>query len=630
MVRVLLPSCPRIPMNRTPILSLLFLLAIGWEFPAKGISPQITDSNSIYQYFLPSDVSKDRGNLGMYLWIPPNTPKIRAVMVAMHNGLPINILQSAPVRDVCRKHGIAQILITPWAKDIGGVMMKENTYDVTDPERTALYDGYIKRLADLSGHPELTSAPVVPLGHSAFCGFPFEAAIRNPAQCLATIPIKAGLPDVYKFFGTGGKALHPDPSMTLSNVPILFVTSSSQETVSWNPYPRAYGTYLNAYRQDHDDNPGTAYEPRNELFSGCWEMTSGHFDMSPRNYQFVADWLDAIATARLPEKPGDPLKTITLKEGWLMNSKIPATGELPKDYPMPAPYLEYKGHRNEALWFPNETLARNQFDLGVSEPRKKIEMFTLLDPTNQPISLAMGLMAPMTNPAALLHDDGLFTLTTYRLTVPPEICTVSEKDRKAHPEIPLTYTNVAFPGLINLPVSDIPFQFNAHGGVFDVVKTEQFKDERGVTETRLTLRLKRHRIAPGDGFNMSFVRVFHEGDHDFAGTGRTCQISLVPADAPMLKGAKPQTIDFPAVADSPAVSSGIKLNARSSEGLPVDYFVLKGPGIIRDKTFIPMEVPSGANTPIEVTVGAYQVGLFKETGGVKPSATVYQTFRLLP
>jgi hypothetical protein len=617
-------------MKRTLFLPLLLAILSGASLHSATPQAEELATNSIYQYFLPSEASKDRGNLGMYLWIPPNTPKIRAIMVAMHNGLPINILQSAPVRDICRKHGIAQILITPWAKDIGGVMMKENTYDVTDPSRTEMYDSYIKRLADLSGHPELTNAPIVPLGHSAVCGFPFEAAIRNPAQCLATIPIKAGLPDVYKFFGTGGKALHPDPSLALSNVPILFVTSGSQETVSWNPYPHAYGTYLSAYRQDHDDNPGSAYQPHNELFSGCWEMMSGHFDMSPRNYRFVADWLDAIASARLPEKPGDPLKTITLKDGWLMNSKIPATGDLPKDYPMPAPYLEYKGHRNEAFWFPNEALARNQFDLGVSEPRKKIEMFTFLDPTNQPISLAMGLMAPMTNPSALLHDDGLFTLTTHRLTTPPEICTVSEKDRKAHPEIPLTYTNVAFPGLTNLPVSEIPFQFNAHGGVFEVVKAEQFKDDRGVTETRLTLRLKRHRIAPGDGFNMSFVRVFHEGDNDFAAAGRTCQISLVPNDAPVLRGAKVQTIDFPPVSDAPANTSKIELNAKSSAGLPVDYFVMKGPGIIRDGAFIPMEVPAGSTKPIEVTVGAYQVGSFREKEGVKPSATVYQTFHLIP
>jgi hypothetical protein len=33
---------------------------------------------------------------------------------------------------------------------------------------------------------------------------------------------------------------------------------------------------------------------------------------------------------------------------------------------------------------------------------------------------------------------------------------------------------------------------------------------------------------------------------------------------------------------------------------------------------------------MEVTIGAYQVGLFKEGGGIKPSKTVYRTFRLLP
>lgn len=39
--------------------------------PAEELS-----TNSIYQYFAPSEASKDRGNLGMYLWIPPNTLRI--------------------------------------------------------------------------------------------------------------------------------------------------------------------------------------------------------------------------------------------------------------------------------------------------------------------------------------------------------------------------------------------------------------------------------------------------------------------------------------------------------------------------------------------------------------------------
>lgn len=611
-------------------LALAFLanltLSLVAMLPAASAAETNPELDRIYQFFIASGEA-DRPNLGAYLWIPPKTPKIRAVMIGMHNGLPINILQSAPVRAVCRKHGIAQILFTPWAKDIGGVMMKDLTFDVTDPGRTAIYDGYLQNLADLSEHPELIAAPIVPLGHSAVCGFAFEAAIRQPEKCLGSIPIKAGLPDIYSFFGAGGKALHPNADMALRNVPILFVNSASQETVSWSAFPHAMGTYgLGSYRRDHEDNPGTGYEPRNDLFGACWEMSSGHFDMLPRNYQFVAEWIDAIATARLPAKAGEPLKNLTLRDGWLMSPKIPAAGELPKDYPMPAPYLEYTGHRNEALWFPNEKLAHAVFAAGHDEPRKKIELFTLLDAEAKPIDLAHGRMAPLSNPGALLHDDGLLTLTTHRFTTPPDICTVKDKDHAKHPEQPHAFENVLFPGQTTLPVSQLPLRFDAHGGGFELLRSEQFIDDRGVTETRFTLRLKRHRIAPGAGFNMSFVRVFHEGSEEFSAAGRTCQISLASSD--VMKSATAQTVEFPPVPDAPATTAKIELHAKSSAGLPVDYFVLKGPGLIKDGAFIPTEVPTGTTKPIEVTAGAYQVGKFNAAGGIKPSETVYQTFYL--
>ena len=606
----------------TFVVLLSCLTAIGATPPAQTDR----EADRMYQYFLPCPET-NRPTLGAYLWIPPNTPKIRAVMVGMHNGLPINILQSAAVRAACRRHGIAQVLMTPWAKDIGSVMLKDLKYDVTDPVRTAVYDSYMQRLADLSGHPELVTAPIVPLAHSAFCDFPFDAAVRRSEQCLGAIPIKAGLPDVYNTYAAGGKAKSARPDLCLRNVPILFVNSASQETVSWSAYPHAMGgAGLGSYRRDHDDNPGTTYEPRNELFGNCWDMTSGHFDMLPRNYQFVADWLEVLAAARLPVKAGEPMTNLTLRNGWLMNPQIPATGDLPKTYAMPAPYLEYKGRRSEALWFPNENLAHQMFELGRDEPRKQIEMFTFLDPTGKPISLAHGSLATMPNPQALLRDDGLLTLTTYHFTAPPEICTVKTKGHEKNPGEAHTYTNLLFPGKTTLPVSQLPLRFDAHGGAFELVRSEHFKDDRGVTETRLTLRLKRHRIDPGAGFNMSFVRVYHEGDQEFSAAGRSCQISLSPSDG--MKNATAQTVDFLAVPDAPATSVKIELKAKSSAGLPVEYFILKGPGVIKDGAFIPTEVPAGASQPIEVTVGAYQVGQFKPTGGVKPSETVNQTFHL--
>ena len=250
--------------KRQQILMLALLLSCSVAVRAAPMGP---DVDRIYQFFAPSAVDPSRPNLGAYLWVPPNTPRIRAVLVGMHNGLPIHILQSAPVRAACRKHGVAQILLTPWAKDIGEVMLKNLTYDVTDPTRTAVYDGYLARLAEVSGHPELITAPIVPLGHSAFCDFPFDAAIRRPEQCLGAIPIKAGLPDVYNFYAAGGKAKSPDPSLCLRGVPILFVHSASQETVVWSAYPHGMtGAGMGSYRRDSDDNPGTGYKPRDELF----------------------------------------------------------------------------------------------------------------------------------------------------------------------------------------------------------------------------------------------------------------------------------------------------------------------------------------------------------------------------
>lgn len=568
--------------------------------------------DSIYQYFASSGEA-NRPNLGAYLWIPPNTPKVRAVMVGMHNGLPINIMQSAPVRKVCREHGIAQVLFTPYAKDIE-VMVKGLSYDISDPSRTAVYDGYMQRLADASNHPELLTAPVVGLGHSAYASFPFELAMRNPERCLAAIPIKAGLPSAYDYMKK-----HPDKGYSIKNVPILFVHSTSQETVKWDAYPQKYSTNMRNYRDgDTNDNPGTDYRPNADLFGSCWEMSAGHFDMLPRSYQFVADWLDAIASARLPARSESPLENLVLRDGWLMNPRIPATGPLPANYVKPAPYLDFSDYRKWALWFPNKDLAMRQFDRGWTEPRKKIEMFTFLDRQGKPISLAKGRGAELKDPHEMLHDDGRFTLTTHHFTEPFLIETSAG-----------TYENVVFPGKTELPVSTIPLDFDAHGGALKLISSDTFKDDRGVTETRHHLKLVCHRMSPSIGYNMNFVRVFHEGDEGFAAAGRTCQMSMIPDYASVIKNAPAQTVNFPAIPDTNINAGTIQLKATSSAGLPVEYFVLKGPGIIENNAFVIKEIPAGMTKPIEVTIGAYQVGLFKKEGGVKPAKTVYQTFNLI-
>ena len=263
--------------------SVLSILALGWVILGSlvgNLSGQVSgavsppdDVNQIFQYFAPSTIPKARQNSGAYLWIPPAAPQIRAVIVGIQNGLPIVVLQNPAIRAVCRKYGIAEILLTPNGSEIGPVMLKDLNYDVTNPEVTAVYDQYLQRLADLSGHPELVKAPIVPMAHSAYCAFPFAAAMRDPAHCLTALPIKAGMPDLYAFFGPGGKAFKPDPSLCLRNVPILFISSASQETVGWSAYParswrrsasrvparprRQSGHHLRAAQRDVRLRPGT-------------------------------------------------------------------------------------------------------------------------------------------------------------------------------------------------------------------------------------------------------------------------------------------------------------------------------------------------------------------------------------
>ncbi|MDX6766464.1 MAG: hypothetical protein SFU85_06705 [Candidatus Methylacidiphilales bacterium] len=615
-------------MKTKPLLILLATLALGGSLRSQSTVDDI-ESNRIYQYFVPTKLEKGSALSGAYLWIPPKTPRIRAVMVGIHNGLPMNILQHPAIRAVCRKHGIAQILLTPNGSEIGPVMLKDLNYDITNPDKTAVYDAYLNALAEVSGHPELPTAPIVPLAHSAYMSFPFEAAMRNPEQCLAILPIKAGMPDVYAFYAESGKAKAPNPALAMNHVPILFISSSSQETVGWSAYPHGHGSasFFGAYRRDRDDNPGTTYEPRNELIGTCWDMMSGHFDMLPRNYQFTADWLDAVAAMRLPEKPGDPLKKTVLADGWLVNPNVPVSGELPADFPQPAPYADFKGSKAKAAWYPNEVLARAFFDLVCREPRKDIGMFTFLDPAGKPISLAHGSMAVMPDPQALLQEDGQFTLTTYPFDKPFEVCTVKDKEHAKRPNDPHTLENVLFPGKTTLPVDKIPLQIDPHGGAVEVVRREEAVDERGLPQTRFTLRFKPYRMSPEGGFQMLFLRVFHEGDATHAAAGRTVQISWWPGG--VFKDAPSQTITFPAIPDSPAAVEKVALNATSSSGLPVGYFVLKGPGIIREGAFVPSEIPEGTKNPIEVTVGAYQMGRYSDPGRVKPASTVYQTFRLM-
>ena len=491
-----------------------------------------------YQFSVP--VGGSHSDARTFLWIPPKCAHVRGILLGQQVILEKRVCDDPFIRAACAKESLAILLC--YETPLGYFDYSQGA----DKKLQQILDD----LAAESGYSEIASVPLLPFGHSGNAIFAGTIGYWNPARTLGIITLHAAtiMPPAF------------DHKATLDGIPLLAVTGENEMWASTNKPLDMHWRWLRGGLLDLRGQFTDA------LVSELVQPGATHFSWDEPLARHVAMFIEKVAAARLPKDvTSTNLNHLVQADGWLTDNALMTPSRF-----APAPYREYKGHRSEALWFPNEKLARTQFELGVSEPRKKIEMFTLLDPAGNPISLAHGVMAPMPDPQLLLHDDGLLTLTTYRFTAPPVICTVKTKDHEKHPEEAHSYTNLLFPGKSTLPVSQLPVQFNAHSGVFDLMRAEQFKDERGVTETRLTLRLTRHRLATGAGFNMSFVRVFHEGNEEFSAAGRTCQISLSPPDAAILKSATNQTIHFPPLPDEPATSAKIELYANSSAGLPVD------------------------------------------------------------
>ena len=602
----------------------LGLVAPIQSAPAPGNNAPL----EVYQYFVPGPQGK---NSGAYLWVPPGAKVIRAVMVGIHNGLPVNILQNAAIRRVCNQYGIAQILLTPNGSDLGtSGMLKDLNFDITDPARTEIYDRYIQALADASSRPELVLAPVIPLAHSAYASFPFDVAMRDPSRCLLAIPIKAGLPNVYAFYGEGGKASKPAPELTLGAVPILFVNSMNQSTVpsQWKSQSLPYGSGTSgnpqAYRADTAANPGDTYQRGNELFGVNWEMMSCHFDMKPRNYEFVAKYIAAVAQARLPATPPAPgvrsqLKNLTLDSGWLVDrfysNAAPGSN---KPYFAPAPYRAYKGPKNQALWYPNEELARLTQQAMLGESTRKFEMFTFLDRAGQPISLAESPQIDLSESPWLIEGDGRFTLRPYAFKEPFLVCTNTAKGHEKDPAAPHPMSNVLFPGQTTLPISNLPILADVNGSPVEQVPGVDF-----------TFRLRPHRFAPEPGgYNHFYLHFYKEGNEDFALAGRNVKITWW-LNGQKIPGIKDQKITFPPLANAPKSTKRIKLTATSSSNLPVGYFVREGPAVIEGDELVVTQVPFSDPKPLAITIGAYQTGLW-QPDGFKAAATVYQSLSLTP
>ena len=74
------------------------------------------------------------------------------------------------------------------------------------------------------------------------------------------------------------------------------------------------------------------------------------------------------------------------------------------------------------------------------------------------------------------------------------------------------------------------------------------------------------------------------------------------------KQGKEQQIDFPEISNQKVEVNSLQLEAKSSEGLPVEYYVKEGPAVIEVNKLVFTKIPPRARFPLKVTVVAWQYG----------------------
>eukprot|EP01007_Sphenomonas_quadrangularis_P003532 NODE_717_length_1233_cov_215.880912_g448_i2.p1 GENE.NODE_717_length_1233_cov_215.880912_g448_i2~~NODE_717_length_1233_cov_215.880912_g448_i2.p1 ORF type:complete len:194 (+),score=31.02 NODE_717_length_1233_cov_215.880912_g448_i2:470-1051(+) len=121
------------------------------------------------------------------------------------------------------------------------------------------------------------------------------------------------------------------------------------------------------------------------------------------------------------------------------------------------------------------------------------------------------------------------------------------------------------------------------------------------------------------------VGALHPGDAEYRMT-----VAVASFDVPYANtGGTVQTLTFDPIPDQPAGASSLTLNATSSAGVAVDFYVSWGPAdIVEGNVLAFTQLPVRAKYPIEVSVTAYQWG--RGTSPILNTATpITRTFNIV-
>jgi len=321
------------------ILIVVALLCVGWakhislvkysstifqslshhsNYPAVGNS--VILKGSYHEVSIPPNQSAQYLSADYRLWIPDKVKAIRGVIVRQHGcgddaaATGLEHANDLQWQTLAAKHQFALL----GTKILSGDRPCESWALINYGSGNAFLQA-LRGLAEKSRHLEIIDAPWVLWGHSGGSDWAAQMLQEYSTRTIAMVGMRCG---GFTFFGS---------NPNLVGIPILFALGEKEPTA--DECLKLPQQVFSRYRQ------------MNAVWAFAVEAKTGHESGETRFLSIP--YLDAVIAERLDSKDGK-LVPIEAKQGWLGH---PITHEI-------YPTKNYAGKPLEAVWLPNEEVAR--------------------------------------------------------------------------------------------------------------------------------------------------------------------------------------------------------------------------------------------------------------------------------
>ncbi len=425
----------------------------------------------------------------------------------------------------------------------------------------------LQEFAEQSGFRELTTAPLFFVGHSAGGGWANQMAKEFPDRCFGLMTFRGGLP-----WGASPEI----PSLVMVGQYDEFggrMRTAEGFEAAWENPVKGLADMLERTPQAR--------------FSLVVEPGTGHFAWSEKNARLFASFLEVCAEKQLGND--GKITRIPYDQGW----SLPLTPRtFSEEEPVPAGTDQTRPLNGS--WFPSRELAEKALNFHQGLTGKKDQFIRWQNRHWVDAGARFFFMGLQFEPGtAVFHTNPV-----YADAVP------GQYDGKG----PVWHHAGEAVGNSGEPIRVIPI----------AGPMEEAGDGK--------LRIRYSTLFPQGERNRYTFLAISPGNDTFR---HTEQVGMAPRGYKGIRKGKPQTISFPDVPETiTADSDPLVLGATSDSGLPVEYYVAYGPGVIQNATLVIKDVHVMARSPIELKIVATQPGSGKDPG-IRQAEKVEQVIQVI-